>query len=120
MQTIFIKGLKVPTLIGVYDWERTQDTVLIVDLQINADLAAAMKSDDVADTINYAAVAETVKQVGKASKFELLEALADAIIQAVCAQFSLTRLVVTIEKPGILPDANKVGITVTHEVGTNE
>ncbi|MDC8829981.1 dihydroneopterin aldolase [Alteromonas gilva] len=119
MQTIFIEGLQVPTLIGVYDWERTQETVLIVDLQINAHLEAAMKSDDVADTINYAAVAETVKQVGKDAQFELLEALGNAIIEAVCARFDLYKIVLRIEKPGILPDANKVGITISHEVETN-
>ncbi len=119
MQTIFIEGLKVPTLIGVYDWERTRDTVLIIDLKIDADLAKAMKSDDVADTINYAAVADTIKEIGKASAFELLEALADAIIQALCARFNLNKMILTIEKPGILPDANKVGISVTHEVETN-
>ena len=38
MQQIFIEGLEVPTLIGVYDWERTQNTVLIIDLLIDADL----------------------------------------------------------------------------------
>ena len=84
MQQIFIEGLEVPTLIGVYDWERTQNTVLIVDLLIDADLSAAMQSDDVEHTIDYAAVAETVKQVGIDSSFELLEAFANAIINAVC------------------------------------
>ena len=86
MQQIFIEGLEVPTLIGVYDWERTQNTVLIVDLLIDADLSAAMQSDDVEHTIDYAAVAETVKQVGIDSSFELLEAFANAIINAVATR----------------------------------
>ena len=115
MQQIFIEGLKVPTLIGVYDWERTQQTTLMVDLLIDADLSAAMNSDDVAHTIDYAAVAEAVKDVGKTSQFELLEAFANAIITALCKQFPIRRLVLTIEKPGILPDARKVGIRITHE-----
>ena len=51
MQQIFIEGLSVPTLIGVYDWERTQQTTLIMDLLINADLSEAMASDDVNHTI---------------------------------------------------------------------
>lgn len=115
MQQIFIEGLQVPTLIGVYDWERTQNTVLIVDLLIDADLSAAMTSDDVTHTIDYAAVAETVKSVGRESTFELLEAFANAIITAICQTFPVRKLVVTIEKPGILPDARNVGIRVTHE-----
>ena len=116
MQQIFIEGLEVPTLIGVYDWERTQNTVLIIDLLIDANLSAAMKSDDVNQTIDYAVVADTVKQVGEASSFELLEAFANAIINKVCHTFKIEKLVLTIEKPGILPDAKKVGIRVTHEV----
>ena len=75
MQQIFIEGLEVPTLIGVYDWERTQNTVLIVDLLIDADLSAAMQSDDVEHTIDYAAVAETVKQVGIDSSLSYLRRL---------------------------------------------
>lgn len=114
MQQIFIEGLKVSTLIGVYDWERTQNTTLIVDLLIDADLRAAMDSDDVSHTIDYAAVATTVQEVGASASFELLEALANAIIYAVCDKFPIQRLVLTIEKPGILPDAQKVGIRITH------
>ncbi|GGF69015.1 dihydroneopterin aldolase [Alteromonas lipolytica] len=116
MQQIFIEGLEVPTLIGVYDWERTRNTTLIIDLLVDANLSAAMGSDEVADTIDYAAMAETVKQVGKDSQFELLEAFANAVITALCETFPIQKLVLTIEKPGILPDARKVGIRITHEV----
>lgn len=116
MQQIFIEGLSVPTLIGVYDWERTQQTILIMDLLIDADLTQAMTSDDVNHTIDYAAVAECVKEVGAATSFELLEALSKAIVDALCARFPIQKLVLKIEKPGILPDAQKVGIQITHEV----
>ncbi|TPV57845.1 dihydroneopterin aldolase [Aestuariibacter sp. GS-14] len=116
MQQIFIEGLSVPTLIGVYDWERTQQTILIMDLLIDADLTQAMTSDDVNHTIDYAAVAECVKEIGAATSFELLEALSKAIVDALCARFPVQKLVLKIEKPGILPDAQKVGIQITHEV----
>lgn len=116
MQQIFIEGLSVPTLIGVYDWERTQQTTLIMDLLINADLSEAMASDDVNHTIDYAAVAECVKEVGASSSFELLEALSKAIVDSLCTRFPIQKLVLKIEKPGILPDAQRVGIQVTHEV----
>lgn len=116
MQQIYIQRLKVPTLIGVYDWERTQVTTLIVDVVLYADLTQAMFSDDVQHTINYAEVADCIKRIGESSSFELLEALANAIIQALIGEFPVTRIELSIEKPGILPDADKVGICVKQDV----
>lgn len=116
MQQIIIEGLKVDTLIGVYDWERTQLTTLIVDLVIDTDLTPAMVTDDVATTIDYAKLAEVIKAVGRASQFELLEALAGAIITAISNDFSVSKIDLTIIKPGILPDADKVAIRIVKEI----
>lgn len=110
-----IQGLKVETLIGVYDWERERTTELIVDITIHANLQKAMESDDVHDTIDYAAVADAVKDVGKQSQFELLEALGNAILDTLLQRFPIARVAVEIEKPGILPDAQRVAVNMAKE-----
>ncbi|RDV28052.1 dihydroneopterin aldolase [Alteromonas aestuariivivens] len=113
MEQIFITGLKIDTLIGVYDWERTRRTELEVDLTLEADLSKAMTSDDVADTIDYAAVAGHVQAIAAQSSFELLEALGKAILDAVLTAFPVKGATLRIIKPGILPDAKQVGIQMS-------
>ena len=110
MQQIIIAGLKVDTLIGVYDWERTQKTTLLFDITIDADLTRAMQSDDVKDTIDYAKLAAFIQQKAAEQQFELLEALGNCIITEVLAEFSVTHIRLAITKPGILPDAEKVTV----------
>lgn len=110
MQQIIITGLKVDTLIGVYDWERTQKTTLLFDVTVEADLTRAMQSDNVDDTIDYAKLAACIQQKAAVQQFELLEALGECIMADVFAQFAVTRIRLAITKPGILPDAEKVTV----------
>ncbi|WP_100656170.1 dihydroneopterin aldolase [Alteromonas flava] len=110
MEQILIKGLELETIIGVYDWERTQLTKLRVDLVMDADLTRACHSDDVNDTVDYAAVAATLEAVAAGSDFELLEALGQTLCDKLLAEYPLTRVDMTIEKPGILPQAQVVAV----------
>ena len=98
------------TLIGVYDWERTSPTMLLLDVTMNADLSRAMTSDDVADTIDYAKVAECIVATGKQSAFALLEAFGHAVMKDVCRQFPVKDITLKITKPGILPNAQAVAV----------
>lgn len=110
MEQIIIEGLEVDVLIGVYDWERTQTTRLLMDIEITADLSAARTSDEVSDTIDYAKLAEFVQQQAATTKFELLEALGHFLGQAVIQQFAVEKVMLAITKPNILPDARAVTV----------
>ena len=115
MDKILIQGLSIETLIGVYDWEREAKQTLFADLDIGVDLHQAAKSDDVADTVDYAELAELVCDVAAASTFELLEALADAIILAIMAKYRVNNVRIRITKPGILPNAQNVMVELYRE-----
>ncbi|MCW8090504.1 dihydroneopterin aldolase [Alteromonas sp. ASW11-130] len=108
METICIQGLQVNTLIGVYDWERTQNTSLLFDIELDADLTRAMSSDDVKDTIDYANVAEFIQHTAATCEFELLEALGNKIMESVLANYPALSIRLAITKPNILPAAKQV------------
>ncbi len=110
MEQIIIQGLQLPTIIGVYDWERTQPQTLIVDIVISADLSAACRTDDVNDTLDYAKLSEELVELAKQSEFELLEAFASAICDTLMLHKAITDLDVTVEKPDILPNARRVAV----------
>ena len=115
MGKIYITGLAVETLIGVYDWERVGETTLLVDLALSVDLDTAMRTDNVADTVDYAKVADCVAAIGKSSQFELLEAFGAAVIEAIFEQFAVTAITLKIVKPNILPNADMVAVELTRE-----
>jgi dihydroneopterin aldolase len=116
MDKIIIEGLQLASLIGVYDWERKAKTRLLADVTLLTDLSLAANSDLVADTINYADVAQCLVEVAEQSEFELLEALADAMIQALFKHFPVSAITLKLSKPDILANAQNVAIELTREV----
>ena len=61
MDQVFIKGLAVDAVIGVYDWERTIRQRLVFDLDMGWDIRPAAAGDTLEHTLNYAAISERVQ-----------------------------------------------------------
>ncbi|WP_434778375.1 dihydroneopterin aldolase [Neisseria sp. Ec49-e6-T10] len=112
MDIIFLHDFKVDTLIGVYDWERTQMQTVQLDLDIAITSSNAFKSDDITDTIHYGLVAETIEESLKNQHFLLIEALAEHIAQLVMDEFSTPWIRVKVTKLGILPKVKHVGVMI--------
>ena len=115
MQKITIEDLIVPTLIGGYDWERKSKTNLRMSVQIWANVSRAMHSDNVADTLDYAAIAENIKASAAETSFALLEALGRVVCEHLLDNFAIEKLYLDIEKPDILPDAKKVCVSFAYD-----
>ena len=60
MVTIFVHGLVVECVIGVWEWERQITQKLIIDLDMGWDVKAAAASDALEDTLSYKDVAKRV------------------------------------------------------------
>jgi dihydroneopterin aldolase len=112
MDKVFIKGLELYTLIGVYDFERNAKQRVLVDLEMCTDLTAAGISDNVDDTLNYAAVAERLAELANKASFKLLEALASQMIDAIMDEFPVSSVVLTMHKPDILKNVQSVGVVL--------
>ena len=82
---IELRGLRVDAICGVLPHERTTPQPLELDIDIEADLAAAGASDDLTDTIDYGAVTATAAQVSTSLEPQLLEHLAERVASAVLA-----------------------------------
>lgn len=112
MDTVFIDGLVIDTLVGVHDWERKARRSVTLDLEMAFDCTAAGASDALADALDYAAVAARVTEVVQNAHFQLIEALAEAVVRAVREDFPVAWLRLTIRKPGALGNAANVGVTI--------
>jgi dihydroneopterin aldolase len=112
MDIVFLRGLRVNAVIGVYGWERQIRQTLSLDLELAADVAAAAASDDIADAVDYYAVSKRVTAFVEASEFRLIETLAERVAELVLSEFSVSWLRLTVAKPGAIRDCQAVGVSI--------
>ena len=117
MDSVFIRGLAVETVIGVFDWERSVRQRLLIDLEMAWDNAVPGTSDDVADALDYQAVSERVAEHFKFRHYQLLEAAAEQLAADLRQTFGLSWLRLSIRKPGAVTGAETVGVTVERGAG---
>lgn len=82
---IELRGLRLSAIVGVLPHEQAQTQPLELDLDIAVDLAAAGASDDLVDTVDYGALCAAAEEVVLASRFALLEALAETVAAVLLA-----------------------------------
>jgi dihydroneopterin aldolase len=96
---VSIRDLVVSAVIGVHPWEREIEQTLVVSVDMAADVRKAATSDDLADALDYSAVAETVATVLREGKFRLIETAAERIAGRLLADFPLSWLRLELRKP---------------------
>jgi dihydroneopterin aldolase len=99
LDTITLRGLRYLARHGVTLEERLEPQPFEVDVVIRADLAAAETSDDLGDTVDYAAVFALVGGIVEGRSFRLIEALAAAIAEAVLVETRADEVTVRVRKP---------------------
>ncbi len=112
MDTITIKDLEVWYQVGVPDQERAEPQRLLITLELGTDLTAAAGDDDLAQTIDYDALARRVRQFGQNCHWKLIETLAVDLAQMVLDEFNPQRVTVQVKK-FILPETRYVAAKVT-------
>ena len=112
MDIIFLNDLRVETVIGIFDWERSVRQTVSIDLQIGTDIRKAAAGDDIADTLDYKAVAKRLIEFVDMSEFGLVETLAENIAAIVIREFEVPWVRVTLNKPGAIRGARDVGVLI--------
>ena len=112
MDKIFLDELKIDTIIGIWDWERQIRQTVVIDLEMSADIARAAATDDVADTLNYKAVAKRLQQFVGESSFQLVETLAERIAGLIRDEFDVAWVRVKVHKPGAIRGSKDVGVEI--------
>jgi dihydroneopterin aldolase len=110
---VFIKGLKVEAVIGVYDWERAITQPLLIDIVLETDISRATVSDDVSDALSYKEVCDDVSEWCKEIQAKLLEHLAGQISDKIFAKYDCQKITLSIAKPTAITQADAVGVQIT-------
>lgn len=112
MDIIFLHGLKVDCVIGIWAWERQLTQTVVIDLDMGFDIRRAAQTDAIDDTLNYKAVAKRVQQFVGASQFQLVETMAERVAEIVLQEFKLSWVRVRVNKRGAVRGAGDVGVVI--------
>lgn len=111
---IEITGIRAFGFHGVFAEEAERGQYFLVDVRLLLDLQRAAQSDDLADTVDYGAVADYVAAEVSGERVQLIERLAGRIAQGLLEKYPLiTEVSVTVHKPDAPVNAQVADIAVT-------
>ncbi len=97
--TITLSGLTARGNHGVYDFERRDGQDFVVDVELEFDTSAAAASDDLADTVDYGALAGALVEVVAGEPVDLLERLVQRLADVCLSDVRVAAATVTVHKP---------------------
>jgi len=112
MDIVFLRDLRIDTVIGIYGWERRTRQTLIFDLEMSADIARAAATDNIEDTLNYKSVAKRLIQFVSESDFQLVETLAERCAEIIRKEYGVRWVRLTLNKKGAVRGATDVGVII--------
>jgi 7,8-dihydroneopterin aldolase/epimerase/oxygenase len=112
MDKIFLNDLKIDTIIGIYDWERETLQTLSFDLEMDWDIRKAASSDQIEDTLDYGAIAQTIVTFVEKSSYQLIETLAEDLCALLLKDFAVPKIKLTLSKPVALHGQNTAKIVI--------
>jgi|SRR5438874_1559587 len=111
---VHIERLEILARVGVSDEERASAQRLTFNITYWPRRPAAALEDQVARTVDYAAVCTETKRFVQARSDRLIETLADALAMQLLAVFGIRRITIELRK-FVLPEVEFVSVTVTRE-----
>ena len=112
---IRVKNLKLQTIIGIHEWERTRPQPVVINMEIELDAQEAVETDRIEDTVDYEKVTDAIVQDVESTSFFLIETLVHRIMDLVMINPKVQKASVEIQKP----DAIRLADSVSVEYATN-
>ncbi len=112
MDIIFLGGLEVETVIGIYEWERKIKQKIVLDIEMAFDIRKAAASDDIAHALDYKTVSDRIVAFVENSEYLLVETLIEAIAKILLEEFPIPWVKIILNKKGAISRARDVGIII--------
>ncbi len=112
MDLIYLKEIKVETIIGIYPWERQVKQPVVINLEMATDIRKAAATDRIEDTLNYKEISKRILEFVSHSEFQLIETLTERIAEIILTEFNVPWVQVQLSKPGAIRGARDVGVRI--------
>lgn len=112
MDIVYIRDLKIQTVIGIFDWERAIKQTVSIDLEMATDIRRAADTDHIDDALDYKSISDRVVEYVETNHFQLVETLAETLAALIREEFAVPWLKLQLSKPGAIRGAKDVGIVI--------
>ena len=112
MDIVFLGGLEIETIIGIYDWERETRQTVVLDIEMAFDIQKAAETDDIQYALDYKIVSKRIISFVETSQFLLVERLISEIASIIRIEFNVPWVKITLNKKGAIRGASDVGIII--------
>jgi dihydroneopterin aldolase len=112
MDTIFLRDLRIRTIVGIWEWERRLPQVVSIDLDMATDIRRAAGSDAIGDTLDYKGVTNRIREFVADSRFRLIETMAEQIAAIIINEFQVAWVRVAVHKPWAIRGSRDVGVAI--------
>ncbi|MFT4288989.1 dihydroneopterin aldolase [Nocardioides sp.] len=104
---------------GVFDFEKRDGQVFVIDLTLGVDTLLAAASDDLQDTVDYGSLVGAVRAAVERDPVDLIETLAQRIADVCLLDSRVEWVRVTVHKPDAPIEAtfSDVALTITRANG---
>jgi dihydroneopterin aldolase len=109
---VFIRQLRIETVIGIYDWEKEIKQPVVLDIEMASDNTRPAATDRIEDTLDYKAISKRLKQFVGEARFELVETLAERCAGIIREEFGVPWVRLRLDKVGAVTDAAGVGVVI--------
>lgn len=113
LDRLSVRGIEAVGHHGVFDFERRDGQVFRVDLALHVDTRPAAASDDLADTVDYGGLVDSVVNAITTDPVDLIETLAERIAGVCLADSRVHLAEVTVHKPDAPIRAEFADVTLT-------
>jgi len=101
---ILLEGLRVECIVGDLPHERATPQELVLDIELACDVSLAGQSDALADTVDYVAVVDAIRNALVCGRCRMIERAAQMAADAAFrTDGRIAAVKVTLRKPGALP-----------------
>ena len=109
---IKIKDFKLKTNLGIYDWEKNFEREIIINLELEIKNSIALKSDKIEDTVDYELIYNQIKQLIFSKKFNLIERMAQEIVDLIMLDSRINKCKIEIDKMNIFEEVRSCAVSL--------
>ena len=107
-RSVFLSEVEVMCSIGLHDFEKEAKQRVLIDVEVRLDPDHEPNADNVADTLDYDLVRNTVIEIAEARHYDLQETIARHIYDAISGMKDVVGVSVQTQKPDVYPNCKTV------------
>ena len=113
-RSVFLSEVEVMCSIGLHDFEKEAKQRVLIDVEVRLDPNNEPNADNVADTLDYDLVRNTVIEIAEARHYDLQETIARHIFDAITTMKDVIGVSVQTQKPDVYPNCKTVAYRLSN------